>query len=147
MAKNQPKGKKAKQKQMIIISLPVTNLTKSVGFYLAIGFTRKFSDKGSACMVLSDTISVMLITHSMWKGFTTRLIPDPKKSAQMALILSRDSQKAVDAMVEKGKKAGGKADPNPKEDYGFMYGRSLEDPDGHIWEPKWMDRVPMIKQS
>ena len=35
--------------------------------------------------------------------------------------------------------AGGAADPTPTQDFGFMYGRSFEDPDGHIWEVMFMD--------
>lgn len=133
------------KKQRIMISLPIKDLKKSVRFYKAIGFKRKFSDGNGAYMVLSDTISVMLITHSLWKTFTTRRIPNAKKSAQMALILSLDSKKAVNALIQKGKRAGGKADVNPVESEGSMYGRSVEDPDGHIWEAKWMDMASMMK--
>lgn len=127
----------------IMISLPVTNLTKSLAFYKAIGFSQndQFPGDRAAHMVLSDAISVMLITHSMWKEFTTREIPDAKKVAQVGFILSCESKQAVDAMIESGEKAGGKADPNPVEDFEGMYGRGLEDPDGHIWEAKWMDCI------
>jgi len=128
-------------KQTIFVSLPVTDLSKSIVFYQAIGFTQnlKFSDEGVAWMGWSETFSVMLISHSKWQLFTERKIPDAKKTAQFALIVSRENKAAVDSMVENGAKAGGKADPNPAEDCGFMYGRSLEDPDGHILEAKWMD--------
>jgi hypothetical protein len=141
--------RKMKQPQSIIISLPVTNLSKSIDFYKAIGFTQKEQMSGdkSAYMILSNTISVMLLTHSMWQQFTTRLIPDAKKMAQVGFILSRDNKHAVDTFVESGVKAGGKADPNPIEDHGFMYGRGLEDPDGHIWEAKWMDISAMIQTN
>lgn len=126
-----------------MISLPVTNLTKSLDFYKAIGFSQnsEFPSDRAAHMVLSDTISVMLITHSMWKEFTSREIPDAKKVAQVGFILLCESKQAVDAMIEGGVKAGGKADPNPIEDFEGMYGRGLEDPDGHIWEAKWMDCI------
>ncbi len=128
-------------KQTIYVSLPVTDLSKSIAFYQAIGLTqnKKFSDPTGAFMVLSDTFSVVLITHEKWKEFTTRIIPDAKKSAQFGLIVTKESKIAVDSMVEEGARAGGKIDPNPVEDHGFMYGRSIEDPDGHIWEAKWMD--------
>lgn len=124
-----------------MISLPVENLSKSLGFYKAIGFTEntQFTSENSAHMVLSDTISVMLLTREIWQSFTTRDIPDAKKSAQMALILSCENKQAVDLFIENGARSGGKADPNPIEEYGDMYGRSLEDPDGNIWEAKWMD--------
>ena len=123
-----------------MISLPVIDVAKSVDFYSAIGFVRnnKFPGDRAAHMVLSDAISVMLISHFMWKEFTTREIPDAKKVAQVGFILSCESKHAVDTMIESGEKAGGTADPNPIEDFEGMYGRGLEDPDGHIWEAKWM---------
>lgn len=138
-----------KQPQMIFINLPVADLAKAITFYKAIGFTQnnQFSDDSSACMVLSDTINVMLLTHPKWKLFTARPIPDAKSTAQVLLCVSRDSKQAVDSMVEKGKNAGGVADPNPKQDHGFMYGRSLEDPDGHIWETMWMEPAAINAQS
>lgn len=130
-----------KQPQMIFINLPVANLNKSISFYKEIGFTQnqQFSDETAACMVLSESIHVMLLTHPKWKTFTTLAIPDAQKSAQMLLALSRESKESVDLMVDGGHRAGGKADPNPKQDLGFMYSRSLSDPDGHIWESFWMD--------
>lgn len=129
------------QPQMIFVNLPVADLAKSEKFYQAIGFTKnqQFSDETAACMVLSDAVGVMLLTHAKWKSFTARAIPNAKESAQVLLAISRNSRQAVDEMVESGKKAGGAADPNPKQYHGFMYGRSLQDPDGHIWEPFWMD--------
>lgn len=129
------------QPQMIFVNLPVTDLAKSELFYQAIGFTKnqQFSDETAVCMILSDAIGVMLLTHAKWKSFTNRTIPNAKESAQVLLAISRSSRQAVDEMVESGKKAGGGADPNPKQDHGFMYGRSLQDPDGHIWESFWMD--------
>jgi predicted lactoylglutathione lyase len=132
-------------KETIFISLPVKDLSKSIAFYEAIGFTqnKQFPDQSVACMILSDTFSVILITHSKWREFTTRIIPDAKKTAQFGLTLTKESKIAVDNMVEKGANAGGMLDPNPIEDYSFMYGRSLEDPDGHIWEAKWMDMSAM----
>lgn len=83
----------------------------------------------------------MLLTHEKWKGFTDRAIPDAHVSAQVMLCLSQDSRDAVDAVVDQAAQAGGQADPNATQDYGFMYGRSYADPDGHIWETMWMDSV------
>jgi uncharacterized protein len=133
------------QPQMIFVNLPVNDLSKSMSFYEAIGLTqnKQFSDETAACMVLSETIMVMLLTHPKWKTFTTRLIPNPKESAQVLLCISRNSKKAVDDLIAAGNKAGGKADPNKIQDLGFMYGRSVEDPDGHIWETVWMNPEAM----
>ena len=127
--------------KMIFINLPVADLARSIAFYEAVGATKNemFSDETDACMVVSDVIHVMLLTHDKWKGFTDRAIPDTHASAQVLLCLSEDSREAVDAVVNKAAGAGGKADPNATQDYGFMYGRSYADPDGHIWETMWMD--------
>lgn len=127
--------------QMIFVNLPVADLETSKAFYEAIGFTNNpmFSDETAASMVLSDAIYVMLLTHPKWSGFTSKAIPDAKQSAQLMLAISRDDREAVDAITDKAARAGGTPDCNPRQDYGFMYGRSFEDPDGHIWEPFWMD--------
>ena len=127
--------------QLIFINLPVADLNRSIAFYEAVGATKNpmFSDETAACMVLSDVIHVMLLTHDKWRTFTDRTIPDAHASAQMLLCLSRDSRDAVDAVVAQAGAAGGTADPNKPQDYGFMYGRSYADPDGHIWETMWMD--------
>lgn len=132
--------------QMIFVNLPVTDLKKSIAFYEAVGFTNNpmFSDDTAACMVLSDVIHVMLLTHPKWKTFTNKDIVDAHKAAEVALCISRDTREAVDQITEAAAKAGGVADPNPKQEYGdFMYGRSFEDPDGHNWEPMWMNAVAM----
>ena len=130
-----------KELQMIFINLPVTDLGRSKSFYEAIGFNnnKQFSDDTSANMVLSDAIYVQLLTHAKWAQFTKKKIPDTKISAQVLLCLSRSSREAVDTIVNAATKAGGKADPNPVQDLGFMYGRSFEDPDGHTWETIWMN--------
>ena len=127
--------------QMIFINLPVTDLARSIAFYEAVGATRnpKFSDDTAAGMVISDVIHVMLLTHDKWRSFTDRQIPDAHVSAQVSLCMSYDSRDGVDAVVAKAGAAGGLIDPNPIQDYGFMYSRGYADPDGHIWEPMWMD--------
>lgn len=129
--------------RLIFINLPVADLARSIAFYEAVGATRnpKFSDDTAACMVLSETIHVMLLTHGKFAGFTDRAIPDAQATAQVLLCVSEDSRGDVDAMVGRAAAAGGMADPNPAEDHGFMYGRSFADPDGHIWEAIWMDPV------
>ncbi len=122
------------------MNLPVDDLPKALKFYAALGFVHepKFSDEAGACMVVSDTIYVMLLTHAKWRTFTTRPIPD-SGSSEVSLALTVDDRAEVDAMVEVGAANGGTADINPPEDHGFMYQRTIADPDGHIWEPFWMD--------
>lgn len=127
--------------QMIFINLPVADLDRSIAFYEAVGGVKNpmFSDDTAACMVLSDTIYVMLLTHAKWATFGDIPIIDTAKGAQVFLCLTREDKLAVDSFVEKAVAAGGSADPTPTQDYGFMYGRSYRDPDGHIWENVWMD--------
>jgi predicted lactoylglutathione lyase len=90
-------------------------------------------------MMFSDIIWVMLLDHQKFASFTPRAIPDAHHTSQVLLCLSADSREDVDATVTKAIGAGGRADPGPTQDFGFMYGRSFEDPDGHIWELTWMD--------
>ena len=128
--------------KMIFVNLPVADVEASVAFYEAVGFTRdpRFSQAGStAAMVWSDTISFMLLSRERFADFTAKRIIDAKSSVQALLCLSRDSREAVNSIVEAAVAAGGKADPGPSQDYGFMYGRSFEDLDGHVFEPMWMD--------
>ncbi len=134
--------------QMIFVNLPVADLDKSRAFYEAIGFTNepKFTNDKAACMVLSEAIYVMLLTHDFWKTFTDKDIPDARASAQLMLAISRDDRRAVDAIVDLAAAHGGTADPTAKQDHGFMYGRSFEDPDGHIWEPNWMDPAAIASE-
>ena len=128
--------------QMIFVNLPVTDLETSKAFYEAVGAANNpaFTDDTAACMVVEEgSIHVMLLTHEKWATFTSKAIPDAHTTAQVLICVSADSREAVDGQVDKAVKAGGKADPTPTQDYGFMYGRSFEDPDGHIWEIMWMD--------
>lgn len=126
--------------RMIFVNLPVTDLAASMGFYKALGFENNphFTDETAACMVWSETISVMLLTHAKWRQFTDRPIP-PATSSEVMLALSCDSREAVDAMNESAGRNRGTSDINPIQDLGFMYSRSLADLDGHVWEVMWMD--------
>ena len=124
----------------VFINLPITNLKASMAFYDALGFKNnpKFTDDNAACMVWSDAVFVMLHSNGSWRRFTQRPIP-PSTSSEVMLALSLDSAKEVDTMNEIAQANGGTADINPKQDLGFMYSRAFTDPDGHIWEPFWME--------
>ena len=126
--------------RMIFISLPVADLGRAVAFYEAIGAEKnpQFSDDTAACMVLSDTIHVMLLTHAKFRQFTPKRIVDAHEASEVLLCISADGRAGVDEITEHALAAGGR-EPRAAEDHGFMYGRSFEDPDGHIWEPMWMD--------
>ena len=130
--------------RMIFVNLPVADLKASMAFYTALGFENnpQFTDETAACMVWSEAIHVMLLTHDKWRTFTDRPIP-PSSSSEVMLALSFDSRDAVDAVNRAAADNGGTADINPVQDLGFMYNRNLADPDGHVWEMMWMDMAAM----
>ena len=127
--------------KLIFINLPVTDLDRATAFYQAIGAQKndQFSDATASCMVFSETIHAMLLTHEKFRQFTPKDIADAKTTTEVLICMSADSRDAVDDIIGRARGAGGRADPSSKQDFGFMYGRSFEDPDGHIWEVMWMD--------
>ena len=131
----------------LFISLPVSDLGASIAFYKALGFGQnpQLSDEDGAAMVWSDAINVMLLTHGKWRTFTSRPIPPPT-SSEVSLALALDGREDVDAMIAAAVAHGGTGDINPAQDLGFMYGRDLIDPDGHVWGPFWMDMAAMPAQ-
>src|SRR5258708_6961986 len=133
--------KGAPMAKLIFVNLPVSDLARATAFYEAIGAGKneQFCDGTGSCMVFSETIHVMLLTHDKFRQFTPKKIADAKTSSEVLICISAESRDAVDEMVGKAEAADGEVDPCPKQDYGFMYGRSFEDPDGHIWEVMWMD--------
>lgn len=126
--------------RMIFINLPVADLPRAKAFYEALGFTNepRFTDQTAACMVWSEAIFVMLLTRQKWAEFTDRPIPDIG-SSEVSLALALESRDEVDAFVRAAGANGGRVDVNPAQDHGFMYGRDITDPDGHVWGPMWMD--------
>ena len=135
--------------KMIFVNLPVSDLARATAFYQAIGAVKnpQFSDDTASCMVFSDTIHAMLMTHDKYRQFTTKKIVDAKTSSQVLLCVSADSRAEVDDLVGKAGAAGGAIDPSPVDEYDFMYGRSFEDPDGHVWGVNWMDMEAFARQS
>ncbi|MFC3101835.1 VOC family protein [Altererythrobacter lauratis] len=136
--------------RLIFVNLPVANLPRAIAFYQAIGFVNQpaFTDETAACMAWTDTIFVMLLTHDKWRSFTDRPIAPPTAS-EVALAINLGSVAAVDHLVATGAANGGVADINPPQDMGFMYQRALADPDGHVWEPFWMDpaAIPPVETN
>lgn len=130
--------------KMIFVNLPVADVESSTGFYKALGFEQnmQFSQPGkAAAMVWSDTISVMLLSQEFFTGFlpTGKAIADTRATTEVLICLSFDSREAVDAITEAAGRSGGRADVRDRQDMGFMYARTFEDPDGHIYEPMFMD--------
>ena len=126
--------------KLIFINLPVADLPRAMAFYEAVGATNepKFTDETAACMVFSETIHVMLLTHDKFLHFSPKPIAS-RDTAEVLIAMSADDRAEVDRVVDKAGSSGGKADACAKQDYGWMYNRSFEDPDGHIWEVVWMD--------
>jgi uncharacterized protein len=126
--------------KQIFINLAVKDLIKSMNFYAALGFTNnpQFSDDTAKCMVWSDNIFVMIMTHEKFSSFATKPIADTKSTLAGLFSLSLDSLAEVNNTVEKGLAAGG-TEPAEMKDYGFMQQRTIEDFDGHTWEIFYMD--------
>jgi uncharacterized protein len=124
----------------IFVNLPVKDLGRAKGFFDKLGFrfNPQFTDDTAACMVISDDIYAMLLTHAKFKEFTRKEIVDATRATEVLTALSMDSKVRVDELVQAALAAGGTEARDPVE-YGFMYGRSFNDLDGHIWEVFWMD--------
>ena len=130
----------------IFVNLAVKDLAKSMAFFKALGFTfnPQFSNESGACLVISDTIYSMLLTHAKFGEFTKKQIADTSRATEVLNALSRDSRAEVDQMVDAAVKAG--ATENASQDYGFMYYRSFDDLDGHTWEFFYMDESAIPKE-
>jgi hypothetical protein len=124
----------------IFVNLPVKNLDRSVEFFTKLGFSfnPQFTDETATCMVVSEDIFVMLLTEAKFKEFTPNPICDATKSTEVLVCLSSESREEVDKMIRNAVAAGGTTYSEPQ-DYGFMYGHSFQDLDGHIWETVFME--------
>jgi predicted lactoylglutathione lyase len=130
--------------KQIFINLAVKDPQKSMEFYTALGFQNnpQFSDESGKCMVWSDAIFLMILSHEKFSSFTNKPIADTKSSIAALLSLSFDSVAEVNQVVESGLSAGG-IEPNEMRDYGFMVQRTIEDFDGHTWELFHMDMTKL----
>ena len=126
--------------RQIFINLAVKDLQKSMDFYTALGFSNnpQFSDETSKCMVWSEHIFVMIMTHEKFASFATKPIADTKSGLAGLFSLSLESVEEVNSMMSNGLEAGG-VEPHELRDYGFMVQRTIEDFDGHTWEIFFMD--------
>lgn len=133
--------------KQLFVNLPVRDLKKATAFYKAIGAEQnpQFSDDTASCMVLSESIFVMLLTHDKWATFTKKPIVDARRESEVMLALSAESKQAVDKITDAAGANGGKADVNPRQELVFMYGRSFEDVDGHVWESMYVDMSQIPK--
>ena len=124
----------------IFVNLPIKNMERSQAFFKALGysFNPQFTNEQGACMVVSETIYVMLLVEPFFQTFTGKQIADAKKTTEVLVCLSCESRAAVDDIVRKAKAAGGTV-PRQPQDHGFMYAHGFDDLDGHVWELVWMD--------
>ncbi|MEW2485455.1 VOC family protein [Streptomyces sp. NPDC048411] len=134
--------------QMIFVNLPVKDLETAKGFFAKLGFScnPQFTDENTACLVISDTIFAMLLTEPRFKEFTKKDVADASKSTEVIIALSAESREKVDELVDTALASGG-SPANEPIDHGFMYGRSFQDPDHHIWEVMWMDPAAVQGQG
>lgn len=134
--------------KMIFLNLPVKDLAAAARFYAAIGCVKneQFSSDQAAMMVYSDSITFQLLTHDYFASFSAKPIAAANVS-EVLIALSRESRQDVDAICRAAAANGGKADVRAPQDMGFMYVRTFEDPDGHVFEPMWMDTAAMSNQS
>ncbi|MGH3137100.1 MAG: VOC family protein [Gaiellaceae bacterium] len=124
----------------IFVNVAVEDLDRSVEFFTTLGFEfdPRFTDETATCMVISDEAFVMLLVESKFKEFTKKELVDASAQTEAILAVSAESREAVDELADAALAAGGSAANDPM-DYGFMYGRSFNDLDGHLWEVMWMD--------
>jgi len=134
--------------KQIFINLAVKDLQKSMDFYTALGFSNnpQFSDDTGKCMVWSENIFVMIMTHEKFATFATKPLADTKSNLAGLFSLSVDSVDEVNSILTKGLDAGG-TEPTEMRDYGFMQQRTIEDFDGHTWEVFFMDITKFPQQS
>jgi len=133
-------AKEQKVARKIFVNLPVKDLKKSMAFFGKLGFTfnPQFTDETAACMVVSEDIYAMLLTHHKFKTFTPKQICDATRSTEVLVCLSAGSREEVNELVRTAVAAGGTTYNEPQ-DYGFMYGHGFQDLDGHIWELAFME--------
>jgi predicted lactoylglutathione lyase len=126
--------------RQIFVNLPIKNIERSKAFFGALGFSfnPQFTSEQGACVVISDTIYVMLLVEPFFQTFTKKPIADAARTTEVLVCLSCASRAEVDDLVRKAVAAGGST-PNAPQDHGFMYGHGFQDLDGHIWELAYMD--------
>lgn len=127
--------------KMIFVNLPITDVARSSTFYGGLGFTfnPQFSDDSTASYVVSDTITIMLLTREKFAGFCTKPVGDPAKETSAIIAFSADSRAEVDAFGAAVLAGGGADNDRPQVMGDYMYGRSFSDPDGNVLEIMWMD--------
>ena len=131
--------------RMIFVNLPIANLKVSVDFFAGLGFTfnAQFTSEDTTCMIVNELASVMLLEKKRFAEFTPKTIVDATQQTECLIAVSCDSRAAVEEMMKKALSSGG-TEHKPPQDMGFMYSHSFQDPDGHVWEPMWMNPAHVV---
>ncbi len=134
--------------RMIFPNLPVQDLDRSVAFFTGLGFDfdPRFTDDTATAMIVNEGAVVMLLTRAKFGEFTTKELADPATHTEAIVALSAESREQVDELADKALQAGG-APANDPIQMDFMYGRSFQDPDGHLWEVVWMDPSALREEA
>ncbi len=132
----------------IFVNLPVKDLNKSIEFYKKLGYSLnlQYTGENAACFVISEAIYIMLLLDNYFKDYTTKPVADASKTTEVINCLSAPDKDSVNVLVDKALEAGATASKEPI-DFEFMYGRSFNDPDGHIWEIMWVDESHAEQKS
>ncbi len=132
----------------IFLNLPVRDLNKTIEFFTKLGFkfNPQFTDENATCMIVGEDIFVMLLVEKFFRTFTKKGISDTSKNTEMIVALSMESKEKVDQMINKVVEAGGK-ESREAQDHGWMYGRSFEDINGHLWEVFYMDESALKNEE
>ena len=130
----------------IFVNLPAKDLNKTIEFFTKLGFkfNPQFTDENATCMIVGEDIFVMLLVEKFFKTFTKKEICDTSKNTEVIVALSVEDREKVDQMINRAIEAGGRESREPQ-DHGWMYGRSFEDINGHIWEIIYMDESALKK--
>jgi predicted lactoylglutathione lyase len=133
--------------RQIYVNLPVKDLNKTVEFFTKLGFTfnPQFTDENATCMIIDSNIFVMLLVEKYFGTFTKKAISDTTKDTEVIIALATESREKVDEMLSNVLKAGG-SEPREPQDHGWMYGRSFQDINGHLWEVIYMDEKALKKE-
>lgn len=133
--------------RQIYVNLPVKDLNKTVEFFTKLGFTfnPQFTDENATCMIIDSNIFVMLLVEKYFGTFTKKAISDTTKDTEVIIALATESREKVDEILSNVLKAGG-SEPREPQDHGWMYGRSFQDINGHLWEVIYMDEKALKKE-
>lgn len=118
----------------VMVSLPVRNLRVSAAFFAELGFTFSPGDSGpgTACMVIDENVSVLLVAAERYRDQVNGDAGCTGSSGEILLRLSAGSEREVDEMVMRAIVAG--ARPWPLAEDRPAYSGSFLDPDGHLWQ-------------